>query len=88
MFYNEALAGRSEVPLPEEMATPGFRGSVPGGIAIAAIGLVLLAHTLGGMSLEWLEEWWPAVLIAFGAYLVYKGREDQAAARRLEYDDS
>lgn len=71
-LYNQALAGVSDVELPEDFKAPGFRGSIAGGLAIAATGFVLLLHTRFDVSLEWLEEWWPAALVFFGAYLVWK----------------
>jgi TM2 domain-containing membrane protein YozV len=72
MLYNEALAGRTGIELPEDFKTPGLQGSIPGGLAIAAVGGVLLSNTLFGVSLEWLNDWWPAALILFGIYLVVR----------------
>ena len=70
LLYNEALAGRTGIELPEDFKTPALRGSVPGGLAIVAVGGVLLSHTRFGLPLDWLQEWWPAALILFGVYLV------------------
>jgi len=78
MLINEALDGRTNLELPDDFQPPGLRGSVAGGVAIAGLGVVLLFHTLLDYSLEWVEEWWPAALIAFGVYLVYKARQEQA----------
>lgn len=79
-LYNQALAGVSDMELPEDFKAPGFRGSVVGGIAIAATGIVLLLHTRFDVSLDWLEEWWPAALVLFGAYLVWKAWQDRPKA--------
>jgi len=70
MLYNEALAGRTGIELPEDFKAPMLRRSIPGGLAIAVVGGVLLAHTRFGMPLNWLNDWWPASLVAFGVYLV------------------
>jgi hypothetical protein len=70
LLYNEALAGRSGIELPEDFKTPGLHGSIPGGLAIVAVGGALLSHTLFGVKLEWVNDWWPAALILFGIYLV------------------
>ena len=70
LLYNEALAGRSGIELPEDFKMPALRGSIPGGIAIVAAGGVLLSHTRFRMPLDWLNEWWPVALIVFGIYLV------------------
>lgn len=77
MLINEALDGRTNLELPDDFQPPGLRGSVAGGTAIAVLGVVLLFHTLLDYSLDWVEEWWPAALIAFGLYLVYKARQDK-----------
>ena len=77
-LYNQALAGVGNVELPDDFKAPTFRGSVAGGLAIAAAGVVLLLHTRFGLSLEWVEEWWPAALILAGAYLVWKAWQERA----------
>jgi hypothetical protein len=82
LLYNEALAGRSGIELPEDFKTPGLHGSIPGGLAVVAVGGVLLSHTRFGLPLDWLNEWWPAALILFGVYLVARsvmGRSEATA---------
>jgi hypothetical protein len=79
-LYNEVLAGRTDIELPHDLKAPGLGGSVVGGLVLAGIGTILLAHTRFGISLDWMEEWWPASLILFGGYLVYKARQDAAKA--------
>ena len=86
-LYNEVLAGRTDVELPQDLKTPGLGGSVVGGVAIALVGFVLLLHTRFGVSLAWIEEWWPLALIGFGAYLVYKARQEKTAAARPALED-
>lgn len=70
MLYNEALAGRTGIELPEDFKTPALKGSIPGGLAAIAIGGVVLSHTLFDMPLDWISDWWPVALILFGVYLV------------------
>lgn len=86
-LYNEVLAGRTDIELPQDLMTPGIKGSVVGGVVIAAFGTVLLMHTRFGMSLAWVEEWWPASLILFGAYLVYKAKAESMKPRTATADD-
>ncbi|MFP3939734.1 MAG: hypothetical protein ACLF0P_05455 [Thermoanaerobaculia bacterium] len=76
-LYNQALAGLADIQLPEDFKPPSFRGSVAGGLAIAALGVILLLHTRFDVSLEWVGEWWPAALILGGAYLVWKAWQDR-----------
>jgi phosphatidylserine synthase len=84
-LYNQALAGVADIELPEDFKVPAFRGSILGGLVIAAAGVVLLLNTRFGVSLAWLEEWWPAALILFGGYLVWKAWQDRPRpASRLD----
>ncbi len=82
-FYNQALSGVGAVEIPEDMKLPKGRGSMAGGVALIGLGVLLFANTALGMSLDWLEQWWPMGLVLLGAYLVYasvasKPREPEA----------
>ncbi len=77
-FCNQALAGLGAVDIPDDMKLPKGGGSVAGGIALIAIGGLLFANTAFGVSLDWLEQWWPMGLVLLGAYLIYAS----AAAKR------
>jgi hypothetical protein len=81
MLFNQALAGQTGIELPEDFKTPMLGGSIPGGLAIAVVGGVLLSHTRFGMPLDWLDEWWPAALVAFGVYLVARSIMGRTANR-------
>jgi hypothetical protein len=76
-FYNQALAGVDGVDIPPEMALPSPGGSVAGGVILIAFGAVLLSHTVFDYSLEWLEDWWPAIPVIFGIWLVVRGMKDR-----------
>ena len=82
-YYNLALDGVEGIELPStNLSVPSFGGSFAGGLAMIGLGGILLANTLGGVSLDWIEEWWPAPLIALGVYLVWKAIQERIAARR------
>jgi hypothetical protein len=81
ILYNHALAGGSEISLPDDISLPSFHGSIAGGIAIAAVGLILLLNTRFGVSLAWVEDWWPAAILLFGVYLSWKGVEERRLQR-------
>ncbi len=82
VLYNEALDGRTDIELPQDFKTAAFGGSVVGGVVVALVGFILLLNTRFGFSLDWIEEWWPVALIAFGAYLVYKAKGEPSASSR------
>jgi TM2 domain-containing membrane protein YozV len=86
-LYNQALAGVGDVELPEDWKVPGFRGSVLGGLLIAGFGFLLLMDTLFEISMEWVEDWWPAGIIAFGLYLVYKAIDDKRKRESAALED-
>lgn len=76
ILVNEALAGRGNFELPKDFTAPGLQGTVLGGAILIAVGLLILSRTLFGVSLEWLESWWPLAIVAFGAFLVIKARSN------------
>ena len=50
----------------------GRKGSVPvAGIALIVLGVLLLLHTLDLLNFEYVMRYWPVLLIAVGAYLLY-----------------
>jgi hypothetical protein len=71
MRYNMLADGGSVEELPEFRDEMGSRAA---GILLTGLGLVLLAHTKLGFDFQWLEEWWPLALVAFGMYLIRKNR--------------
>jgi hypothetical protein len=80
-FYNQALAGIRPMELPEDMKAPQALGSVAGGVLLVAAGLLLFAHTMFYVSLDWLTRWWPLALVGAGVWLVYRDRLAKQAAR-------
>ena len=83
-FYNNALAGIGPAAMPEDFTVPGSRGTLAGGAALVLIGVIALSHTLFGMSLDWLEKWWPLALVGVGGWLIYpsimgKKKDDTAS---------
>jgi hypothetical protein len=80
-FYNQALAGIRPMELPEDMKAPQALGSLAGGVLLVAAGLLLFAHTMFYVSLDWLARWWPLALVGAGVWLVYRDRLAKQAAR-------
>ena len=79
-LYNLAVEGVEGIELPNmNVALPRLEGSMSGGVALIAFGVLLLSNTLFGLSLDWLASWWPLGLVGLGAYLVAKAREERRA---------
>jgi len=76
-FYNQALAGVQGLDVPPDMALPTPGGSIAGGVVLIVIGVILLSNTRFGISMAWLEDWWPVAPIALGAWLVYRGSQEK-----------
>lgn len=76
-FYNQALAGVEAMPLPSDFRLPSGGGTMAGGVTLVVAGLIILSNTMFGLSLEWLEQWWPLGLVGAGAYLIYSSQRDR-----------
>jgi hypothetical protein len=71
-FYNQALAGVDPNVIPDEMSLPDSSGSLLGGILLVAFGAIAFAHTMFGISAEWVRDWWPLALVGTGGYLIFR----------------
>ena len=80
-LYNLALDGMEGIELPGmNMALPGLGGSIGGGVALTAVGVILLVNTRFGITLDWIEEWWLVAPILVGAYRLTKALQERKAA--------
>jgi hypothetical protein len=80
-LYNHAAAGSNTIELPSDLKLPKLGGSIMGGVLILIAGGIALSNTAFGMSLDWLEQWWPVFPLALGAYLFVRGVMDARATR-------
>ena len=81
IYYNLALDGVEGIELPSmQLGVPSFGGSFAGGLAMIGLGVILLANTRFGISLAWIEEWWPAAPILLGVYLLTKAIQERKNA--------
>jgi len=72
--YNRAIDGLGGETLPEDFELPGLKGSMPLGVVLIVAGGLFFLDRKFGMSMEWLEEWWPLALVIAGIWLVVKAR--------------
>jgi hypothetical protein len=70
--FNRVQDGfEGEIP-PEDFKDPGANGSIIGGGILVLMGTLFFLDLRFGISLEWIEDWWPLALVAVGAYLIMK----------------
>ncbi len=78
-FYNQALAGLDSTTLPDEMSLQDSSGSLLGGVLLVAFGAIAFAHTMFGISAEWVQDWWPLALVGIGGYLIFRSTWSRSA---------
>jgi hypothetical protein len=78
--YNRAAAGEEAFDMPKDFSMPGIQGSIIGGLLLIAVGAIFLSHTVWGIPLDWVENWWPLAPILFGVYLIGKSVADRLRA--------
>jgi len=76
-YYNHMIQGGESFELPQDFKTPRFHGSIGLGAVMIVIGVALLANTRFAVPLDWVEEWWPVGVIAFGGWLIYRAWADR-----------
>ncbi len=72
--YHTARKRRMGEPVDEYSSLIDLRGrnNIPvAGIALIVLGILLLLHTLDLLDFEYVVRYWPVLLIAAGAYLLY-----------------
>ncbi|MFN2371074.1 MAG: LiaI-LiaF-like domain-containing protein [Candidatus Krumholzibacteriia bacterium] len=75
--YNRILDGLGGEQVPEDFQHPGARGSLPAGVILVIVGVLFLLDLNTDLSLDWIENWWPAFLIGGGVWLIVKARRKQ-----------
>jgi hypothetical protein len=73
--FNRAMSGLDTDSLPEEFEMPSSVGSIPLGVILVVVGVLVILDLNFSVSLAWLEDWWPLSLVGFGGWLIMKGRQ-------------
>ncbi len=73
--FNRALDGMQETDVPPDFEMPSLKGSMPMGLLLIAFGILIILDLNYGISLEWMENWWPLGLVGFGGWLIFKSRQ-------------
>ncbi|MBK9795119.1 MAG: hypothetical protein IPP58_01235 [Holophagaceae bacterium] len=71
LLLNQRILGLAPGELPAD-ASPALQGSVFGGLTLIVGGVLALAHIRFGLSMAWVEHWWPLAVVGLGVYLVWK----------------
>jgi hypothetical protein len=77
-LYNLALEGGQAIDLPGAVPEPKMGGALFAGLLLIIAGIIFLTNTLFGLSLDWIEQWWPIAPIGIGIYLVVRWMMDRA----------
>ncbi len=72
---NRALDGLQDSDIPPDFEMPSFSGNRPVGVLLMVVGILIFLDLNFGVSLAWLEDFWPVGMVAFGGWLVFKGRQ-------------
>ena len=74
--YNRVMEGLAGEDVPEGFSMPTSKGSMLGGGVLVLIGVLFILDLNFNVSMEWVENWWPLILILVGVNLVYKARKN------------
>ena len=74
--YNRVMAGLGGEEVPDGFAMPTTKGSVLGGAVLIIVGILFIMDLNFNVSMEWIENWWPLILVLVGVNLVYKARKN------------
>ena len=77
-LYNGALVGEETIDPPSDFQMPGRWGAAVAGVCLIALGGILLSNTLFGISLKWIESWWPVALFLPGIWLIFRSFQERA----------
>ena len=86
LLLNEAISRLETPELPDGFGAVSFGGRLALGIGLIFVGMLTLLNLRFHVSLAWLEQWWPAGLVALGIYLVLRAIKDRAAQASTDQD--
>jgi LiaI-LiaF-like transmembrane region/B-box zinc finger len=88
--FHTARKRRNGEPVDEYSSLLDLRGrkdQVPvAAIALIILGILLLLHTLDLLNFEYVARYWPVLLIAAGAYLLYGRLTGHAASEEMPHE--
>ena len=73
--YNRVKAGLGGEDVPEGFEMPSAKGSMLGGSVLILLGVLFILDLNTDISMDWIENWWPLILVLVGVNLVYRARK-------------
>jgi TM2 domain-containing membrane protein YozV len=73
--YNRVMAGLGGEDVPDGFSMPTTKGSMLGGGILILVGVLFILDLNFNVSMEWVENWWPLILVLVGVNLVLKARK-------------
>jgi len=73
--YNRVMEGLGGEEVPDGFSMPTTKGSVLGGAVLIIVGILFIMDLNFSVSMQWIENWWPLILVLVGVNLVYKARK-------------
>ena len=55
---------------------------------LTVVGAILLIDKFYPLDLEWVETWWPAILIGIGVYLIASFYSDRQKRQHATYEEN
>ena len=74
--YNQVMAGLGGEDVPDGFSMPTTKGSMLGGGVLVIIGILFIMDLNFSVSMEWVGNWWPLLLVLVGVNLIYKARKN------------
>ncbi len=85
-IYNMVLDGYPVGELPKDFLLQGNRGSIAGGLLLMFIGFLLFLHIRFDISMDWVIDWWPFLLVGLGFHLLRQGLRSRRQERQQTTD--
>jgi len=73
--YNRVMAGLGGEDVPNGFSMPTTKGSMLGGAVLIIIGILFIMDLNFDVSMQWVENWWPLILVLVGVNLIFKARK-------------
>lgn len=74
--FNRVMAGLNVEDIPEDFKLPSSGGSTTIGVVLVVIGALFILDLNFDVSMAWVEDWWPAILVAVGINMIVKSRRN------------